>query len=103
MTRRVSTGLTPSVLRLPPPAHWVPPEGWGDEEEFEGHLVACLWRMTAVEQSVLERKKRVARLSEEAQRMLIAGLIQVVSPLLPDPSDDHLPSPDMSSSWSSDD
>jgi hypothetical protein len=71
-----------------------------EAEEFAGDGAALLYRPALVTQSLLDRRERVHRLSEPAQRILIAALIQSVSPNRFDPFDENLRPPDLSNSWS---
>lgn len=70
-----------------------------DDAEFAGDAAALLYRPTLVTQSLIDRRERVHRLSEPAQRILIAALIQSVSPNRFDPFDQGLRSPDQGDSW----
>lgn len=69
-----------------------------EDDEWRGAGAALLYRPTLVSQGLLDQRERVARLSEPAQRILIARLIQIFSPSLFDPSEPVL-APDMSDSW----
>jgi hypothetical protein len=70
-----------------------------EDEEFAGDAAALLYRPALVTQSLLDRRERVHRLSESAQRILIAATIQSVSPNRFDPFDPDLRPPDLSDSW----
>jgi hypothetical protein len=96
--RILSNGQINGVLRLPPPPGWEPAQGWKDDE-FSGQLAACLFKVSSVDQQVLDARALVARLSVAGQRRLINAMIQVVSPYLFDPDDEDLQDPDMSNSW----
>lgn len=69
------------------------------KDEFVGQSAVLLYRPSLVTQSALDQCRRARRLSEMAQRLLIAGLIQVISPNNFDPFDDGLVPPDMSDGW----
>lgn len=71
-----------------------------DDEEFGGDAAALLYRPALVTQALLDRRERAHRLSEPAQRVLIAALTQSVSPNRFDPFDEALRAPDLSDSWS---
>ena len=71
------------------------------DDEWVGHGAALLYRPTAVTQQLLDSRERVARLSEPAQRILIASPIAVFSPNDFDPFDKALAAPDMSNGWRS--
>ncbi|HZK15512.1 MAG TPA: hypothetical protein VFC52_02855 [Solirubrobacterales bacterium] len=71
-----------------------------DDKEFEGDAAALLYRPALVTQALLDRRERAHRLSEPAQRVLIAALTQSVSPNRFDPFDEALRAPDLSDSWS---
>lgn len=79
-------------LRLDEPA---------EDDEFTGDAAALLYRPALVTQGLLDRRERVHRLSEAAQRVLITALIQSVSPNRFDPFDEGLRPPDLSDSWRS--
>mgnify|MGYP001263665849 CR=1 FL=1 len=69
------------------------------DDEWDGHGAALLYRPTAVTQQLLDSRERGTRLSEPAERILIASLIAVFSPNDFDPFDEALAAPDMSDSW----
>lgn len=69
------------------------------DEEFAGHAAVLLYRPALVTQNLLERRERVHRLSDAGQRILLAALIQCVSPNRFDPFDEGLRPPDLSDSW----
>lgn len=69
------------------------------EEEFGGDAAALLYRPTLLTQALLDRRPRVHRLSGPAQRILIAALVQSVTPNRFDPFDEGLRAPDLSDSW----
>jgi hypothetical protein len=69
------------------------------DEEFAGDAAALLYRPALATQSLLDRRERVHRLSEPGQRILIAALIQAISPNRFDPFDEGLQSPDLSDTW----
>jgi hypothetical protein len=75
------------------------PERDTANDEWKGHAAACLFRPAAVDQELLDSRTRVKRLSERAQRELIARLVQTVAPFLPDPEDAGFVPPDRSDSW----
>jgi len=54
--------------------------------DWAGHAAALLYRPTLVDQTLLNRRMRVARMTANAQRILIAGLIHVISPTTSIPS-----------------
>jgi hypothetical protein len=91
--RLVSLRLVNGLMWLPPPPGCTS-TGTG---EFSDDWVAALYAMTAVHQERLDECTRVGRLSMPAQKILISGLIQVMSPNLYDPTDTD--DPDMSCSW----
>lgn len=93
--RVVGSRLVNGLMWLPPP----PGCTTTGTSEFPDDWVAALYSMTAVHQDVLDGCTRVGRLSLGAQKVLITGLIQVMSPNLFDPSDPNLQEPDMSCSW----
>lgn len=70
-----------------------------DDEEFAGDGAALLYRPALMTQRLLDRRQRAHRLSEPAQRILIAALIQSISPNRFDPFDEELRAPDLSDSW----
>ncbi len=70
-----------------------------DDGEFGGDAAALLYRPTLLTQALLDRRERVHRLSEPAQRILIVALMQSVSPNRFDPFDEALRAPDLSDSW----
>lgn len=70
-----------------------------EDDEFAGDAAALLYRPALVTQSLLDGRGRAHRLSERAQRILIAALIQSVSPNRFDPFDEDLRPPDLSDSW----
>lgn len=93
--RLVSNRLVNGLMWLPPP----PGSTTTGTGEFADDWVAALYSMTAVHQDVLDACARVGRLSMPAQKILITGLVQVMSPNLFDPLDPNMLDPDMSSSW----
>lgn len=76
-----------------------PMEDPEEDEDLRGHAVVCLYRGSLVSQELLDQRERIARLSVPAQRILIARLIQVVSPFTFDPMDPALDDPDVSDGW----
>lgn len=70
-----------------------------EDEEFGGDGAALLYRPALMTQALLDRSERAQRLSESGQRILIAALIQGVSPNRFDPFEDGLRAPDLSDSW----
>ncbi len=68
-------------------------------DEWQGHATVALYRPALVTQGLLDARRRVARLSQPAQRILGVRLIQVVSANLFDPTDENLADPDLSDSW----
>lgn len=70
-----------------------------EDDHLRGHAVVCLYRASLLSQDVLDQRERIARLSVAAQRILIARLIQVVSPYTFDPMDAALEDPDVSDGW----
>jgi hypothetical protein len=70
-----------------------------EKKEFAGDAAALVFRPALVTQAHLDTRERVHRLSGDAQRILIAALIQVVSPNRFDPFDEGLRDPDLSDSW----
>lgn len=66
---------------------------------YEATRSICLYRASLVSQELLDQRERIARLSVPAQRILIARLIQVVSPYTFDPMDPALEDPDVSDGW----
>lgn len=91
LTRR---GAVSGLMYLPYPID--DPE---ENDDLRGHAVVCLYRASLVSQELLDQRERLARLSVAAQRILIARLIQVVSPYTFDPTDPALDDPDVSDGW----
>lgn len=83
-------------MYLPSPPGTVPVDA---DDEWGTALVAMLFRVTTVRQDVLENRRRIARLGESAQRILITRMIQLVGPTMPDYNDPSV-HPDMSDGWS---
>lgn len=94
LRRLADSGGSNGYMWVPHPSP--PPEEDGDE--WVGHAVVCLFRMSLVEQSLLLPDRRVARFTEAAQRIFMSRLVQIVSPSLPKPDEGFL-APDMTSSW----
>ena len=69
------------------------------DDEWNGHAAVCLYRATAVTQGLLDVSGRLARLSESAQRILMARLVEQLGGYLPDPFHPDFPTPDRSDSW----
>ncbi|MGH2748019.1 MAG: hypothetical protein ACRDKB_08870 [Actinomycetota bacterium] len=69
------------------------------DKGLRGHAVVCLYRASLVSQEILDQRERIARMSVPAQRILIARLIQVVSPHTFDPMDPALEDPDVLDGW----
>jgi len=91
-------GMLSGILYVPrPPNHRPDPETPTDDEFTPDDYAVCLWAISAVHQSVLDVRTRVARMTLPAQKILTAALITVVAPVTYDPDD--LEDPDMSSSW----
>lgn len=94
-----SSRFLSGLLYVPKPPGFTPKEDPAADDEFGPNQYAVLlYRMTAIEQAVLDKRPQVARMTERAQRQLIAGLINVVGPSLYNPGDID-PPPDMSDSW----
>lgn len=94
--RLKSSGFLSGLLYVPRPP------GCDSVTEDDGEFTAddyavCLYRMTTVDQSLLDQRARIAQMTSQAQGLLISGLIALMSPNFFDPND--LESPDMSSSW----
>ena len=66
------------------------------EDEWTGHAAIGIYRPATVTQDMLEAAPRVARLSEDAQRILMSKLVQQFCQSLYDTQDMK---PDMSDSW----
>lgn len=92
------SGFLQGLMHLPQ-THQLRLDEPGLDEEFGGDAAALLYRPALATQALLDRRERVHRLSEAAQRVLIAALMQSVSPNRFDPFDEALRVPDLSDSW----
>jgi hypothetical protein len=92
--RVVQSGGLHGLMYLPAP----PGAAVDADDEWGTALVAMLFRVTTVRQDVLETRRRIARLGESAQRILITRMIQLVGPMFPDYNDPSV-QPDMSDGW----
>jgi hypothetical protein len=93
------SGFLAGLLYLPRPPGFTPNAKHPADDEFTADDYAvCMYAMASVHQSVLDNAPRVARMSLEAQKLLVAGLIGEVAPNYYNP--DSLEDPDMSCSWS---
>jgi hypothetical protein len=99
LRKLVESGFLQGLLYLPASKRVAPDEPPDVKEEWKGHGAALLYRATLVHQGLLDNRERLTRLTEEAQRILIAALIMVVSPNRFEPFDDQLQRPDLSNSW----
>ena len=68
------------------------------DDEWTSAGVVLLYTPSLVTQPLLDVSKRVARMSEDAQRILMARLFQTVGPYMPEPHDPNL-APDLSDGW----
>jgi hypothetical protein len=91
----MSSGGLSGLLYLPAP----PGVDAEEAPEWGTGMAALLYRITTVRHDVLERRRRVARLTAAAQQVLITRLIHLVSPNLYDHNDENLTPPDMSDGW----
>jgi hypothetical protein len=87
-------GLMSGIMYLPNPK-----VQHSRDDEWSSHAVALLLRQSLVTQGLLDKRQKITRLSSDAQRILIAGLIHVVSPNVFNPFDEDLNPPDVSDSW----
>jgi hypothetical protein len=102
LRKLVDSGFLQGLLYLPISKR-VAPAGPADvKEEWKGHAAALLYRQTLVHQGLLDNRELLTRLTPEAQRILIAALIMVISPNRFDPFDEQLQAPDLSDSWNPD-
>lgn len=98
--RLQASGFLSGLLWVPRPEGYEPDGPVKKSDEFtDDEYVVLLYAMSTVHQSALDEARRVARMTSQAQKRLMAGLIATVSPSLYDPDD--LDDPDMSCSWSS--
>lgn len=79
------------------PAEGIPLRDTSPPAGHEGDAAALLYAATTVHQDALDASERVARLTEAAQRLLIAQTMSLFSPSLYDPA--LLQAPDMSDGW----
>ncbi|MBI4728616.1 MAG: hypothetical protein HY775_03835 [Acidobacteria bacterium] len=76
------------------------PEADPTADEWRGAGVILLSMPSLVAQPLLDASRRVARMSEGAQRILMGRLFQTVGPYMPEPHDPSL-APDISDGWAS--
>lgn len=88
------TGGAQGLMYVPLPEPDRTDDVWG------GAGVILLYMPSLVTQPLLEASQRIARMSERAQRILMARLFQTVGPHLPEPSDPNL-APDLTDGWRS--
>ena len=68
------------------------------DDEWKGAGVILLYMASLVTQPLLDVSTRVARMTEDAQRILMARLMQTVGPYMPEPNDPAL-APDLTDGW----
>lgn len=91
-------GFLAGLLYVPRPHGVAAPSGVAFDDEFTDlDYAVLLYAMTTVHQSALDDSTRVARMSMDGQKRLIAGLVAAFGPSLYDPDD--LEDPDMTCSW----
>lgn len=96
--RLKDVGYLSGLLYLPKPPGFTPSKPVKSDPEFTADDYAVLlFAVGSVHQTAVDAGSRVARLSQDAQKLLIAGLIGEVGPSVWDPAD--LEDPDMTSSW----
>jgi len=99
LRKLIDSGFLQGLLYLPRSKRVAPDEPDGVDDEWKGHSAALLYRPTLVHQGLVDNRARLTRLTEPAQRILIAALIMMVSPNRFDPFDEQLQPPDLSDSW----
>lgn len=99
LRKLVDSGFLQGLLYLPRSKRVATNEPNEVDDEWKGHAAALLYRPTLVHQGLIDNRERLTRLTEPAQRILIAALIMTVSPNRFDPFDEQLQPPDLSDSW----
>lgn len=90
----VRTGGVQGLMYAPLPEPEPDPVG----DEWHGAGVVVLYAPALVTQQLLDTCQRVVRMTEDAQRILIARLWQTVGPYMPEPNDTNL-APDLTDGW----